>query len=91
MKNKTDKFEALFDKHFVKMGLREGPKEVPAPPKEEEKKQEELPVLAKRGSKKAASIKEEVKKEDPPVLGKRASKEAAAQAKKEQENVAQPL
>jgi len=69
MKNKVDKFEERFDKYFVKMGLREAPKE--------EVKEEELPKLGKKGSKVAEKkSQEEVKQDELPKLGKRASKEA---------------
>jgi hypothetical protein len=53
MDNKIHKFAERFDKHFVKMGLREG-----AEPKEE-KKGPELPELKKRDSK-AAEKKAEI-------------------------------
>ena len=60
MKNKTDKFEALFEKHFVKLGLKEAEPEPPA-----------KAVLGKRQS----SKKEEEKKQEEPVKKREAKAE----------------
>ena len=84
MDNKIHKFAERFDKHFVKMGLREG-----AEP-EEEKKGPEQPELKKRDSKaaekktealaKAAKMNDEKAPVPTPELKKTPSKQSQAKA-----------
>lgn len=83
MANKLDKFEERFDKHFVTMGIREGPPD--AKDKKEEKKEPAAPELKKRdsktadkkGAKEAKMAKEEEKvPAAAPVLKKGDSKQA---------------
>ena len=67
--NKAGKFEQLFDRHMVRLGLREGKIEEPPLQKKASLKKEE-PALKKKASLK----KEEEKEPEAPKLGKRAAK-----------------
>lgn len=67
--NKAGKFEQLFDRHMVRLSLREGKIEEPPLQKKASLKKEE-PALKKKASLK----KEEEKEPEAPKLGKRAAK-----------------